>query len=390
MSHAQLFSRFLGDGRMHFAAHSHHPWPDVTFDAHRQAWLDAAESIDDKWQRVMEEVVPEAQGHITRQLGLPDPGTIAFAPNTHELVNRLASALPSPIRILTTDGEFHSFRRQGARWEETRRAAVTRIPVEPFDTFPYRFLAAAEAREHDLTYLSQVFFDSGYAVSDLAGMVLSLPLDGEIVIDGYHGFMAVPTLLGPVAGRVFYLAGGYKYAMAGEGACFMHCPEGRVRRPVDTGWYAEFDQLEGDAGTVGYPTDAGRFWGATFDPSGLYRFNAVQRLLDERGITVAAIHAHVEDLQRRFLAAGADAGLDLGELIPEAGSFAVRGHFLTFRGPQAAGLAAALAQRGVTVDRRADRLRIGFGIYHSPQDVERLVDVLDDITTTTDPKEAAR
>ena len=53
MSHAGLFSRFLGDGRLHFAAHSHHPWPDVTFDAHQRAWLDAAELMDDKWERVL-------------------------------------------------------------------------------------------------------------------------------------------------------------------------------------------------------------------------------------------------------------------------------------------------------------------------------------------------
>ena len=37
-----------------------------------------------------------------------------------------------------------------------------------------------------------------------------------------------------------YLAGGYKYAMAGEGACFMHCPPGFGARPRNTGWYASF------------------------------------------------------------------------------------------------------------------------------------------------------
>ena len=192
MSHAGLFSRFLGDGRLHFAAHSHHPWPDVTFDAHQQAWLDAAELMDDKWERVLGEVMPEAQRHIAGRLALPDPTTIAFAPNTHELVTRLVSTLPPPVRILTTDGEFHSFRRQLARWEEGRRVAVTRVPVEPFDTFPYRFLAAARHREHDLTYVSHVFYDTGYVVPDLEGWARALPPDGHVVIDGYHGFMAVP------------------------------------------------------------------------------------------------------------------------------------------------------------------------------------------------------
>ena len=47
-SYAEHFSRFLGavPGRLHAAAHSHHPWPDVTFDAQQQAWLDAARLAD--------------------------------------------------------------------------------------------------------------------------------------------------------------------------------------------------------------------------------------------------------------------------------------------------------------------------------------------------------
>ncbi|MET0831589.1 MAG: aminotransferase [Acidimicrobiia bacterium] len=390
MSHAGLFSRFRGDARLHFAAHSHHPWPDVTFDAHQQAWLDAAELMDDKWERVLGDVVPEAQRHIAGRLALPDPTTIAFAPNTHELVTRLVSTLPPPVRILTTDGEFHSFRRQLARWEEGRRVAVTRVPVEPFDTFPYRFLAAARHREHDLTYVSHVFYDTGYVVPDLEGWARALPPDGHVVIDGYHGFMAIPTRLDAIWRRVFYVAGGYKYAMAGEGACFMHCPPGTVRRPIDTGWFAGFEQLEETAGGVRYPEHGGRFWGATFDPSGLYRFNAVQRLLDREGIDVEFIHRHVTALQKRFLGSVAGQGLDLGELLPPEGASGERGHFLTYRTHEAAMLAAMLAERRVTVDRRGDRVRIGFGIYHDDDDVDRLVGILKDTVTMITAKEAAQ
>ncbi|MFT5224069.1 MAG: kynureninase, partial [Glaciecola sp.] len=48
------FAKFLAGGgdRLHVAAHSHHPWPDVTFEAHQQAWLDAAEHHDNKWQHI--------------------------------------------------------------------------------------------------------------------------------------------------------------------------------------------------------------------------------------------------------------------------------------------------------------------------------------------------
>src|SRR5690606_29145979 len=122
------FSRFLGTGpdRLHAAAHSHHPWPDVTFEAHQQAWLDAARLMDDKWDHVFGVVFPAAQVAVARVLGLPDSDTLVFAPNTHEFILRIASNLTAPIRILTSDGEFHSFSRQIARWEEAGMADVTR------------------------------------------------------------------------------------------------------------------------------------------------------------------------------------------------------------------------------------------------------------------------
>ncbi len=55
-------------------------------------------------------------------------------------------------------------------------------------------------------------------------------------------------------------------------------------------------------GSVGYAADARRFLGATFDPSALYRFNAVQRILKQHGLTTAAISAWVTALQEQLIA----------------------------------------------------------------------------------------
>src|SRR5262249_37070347 len=154
--------------------------------------------------------------------------TLAFAPNTHDLVCRLISALPidRKPRVLTSDSEFHSFERQIARLAEEGLVALERIAVEPAETFAERFHTAAGAGGHDLVFVRHVFYNSGATCGDLAALVQAVPQDTFVVIDGYHGFMAVPTDLSVVAARAFYLAGGYKYAMAGEGACFMHCPPG--------------------------------------------------------------------------------------------------------------------------------------------------------------------
>ena len=364
MTFKQHFSRFLSAApRLHAAAHSHHPWPDVSFDAHQQAWLDAARLHDDKWDLIFDTVLPEAQRHVAQRLNLPDPTTIAFAPNTHELVARVVSCLPSPARVLTSDAEFHSFSRQVARWEEAGRVLVDRVESAPLATFSQRFAAAASAGGYDLVFVSSVLFDTGFVVEDLAGVVSAVTDETTfVVIDGYHGFMALPTDFGGLANRAFYTAGGYKYAMAGEGVCFLHCPPGYGQRPVDTGWFAGFgDLVSGPSEGVAYAPDGGRFLGATFDPGGLYRFNAVQRWLLEIDVDVADIHAHVAALQLQFL--------DLVDGVLPPPDADPRGHFLSFRREDAGEVYRRLYDAGVTTDFRGDRLRIGFGLYHDADDI---------------------
>ncbi len=377
-NYKHLFSRFLqsNPGRLHFAAHSHHMWPDCSEEAHRQAWSDAALHIDDKWGTIFAEVIPEAQQHIARQLSLPDSETICFAPNTHEFILRLHSCLPKPAKILTTDAEFHSFSRQHQRWQEAGEAEVEIVPAEPFASFGERFVAAAREGEHDMVFVSQVFFSSGFFVDCIPKLADALAdRDTIVVVDGYHCFMAIPLSLAAIADRMFFIAGGYKYAMAGEGTCFMHCPPGLLPRPVNTGWYAGFGGLEGDAHGVHYGENGMRFAGSTFDPSGLYRFNAVQRMLSEQGLDVATMHNHVQQLQKRFLQERAERNLEIGELVP-SDQVTERGHFLTFRSDNASKLYEQLADRNIVVDVRADRLRLGFGIYHDIDDVVALADAL--------------
>ncbi len=368
------FSRFLSAApdRLHAAAHSHHPWPDVTYDAHMRAWEHAAELADDKWDRVFGTLMPSVRRRIAAVLGLPDPDTLTFASNTHEFVVRIAGDLPRPFRVLTTDGEFHSFARQLERWEEAGMATADRVTAEPYDTFPERFVSAF--RGHDLVFFSHVHFNSGYVTPDLDRLVAAIPDGPMIVVDGYHGFMAVPTDLAAVAERVFYVAGGYKYAMAGEGACFLHVPPTAPARPVDTGWFAGFGALTEAPTGVPYSPGGQRYGGATFDPSGLYRLEAVLDWLDDTGVTVEVIHRHVRRLQERLLDR-IDPDL-AATLLPDT-TAPDRGHFLTFRLPAAAEMYDRLHARGVVTDYRGDRWRVGLGIYHDEDDVDRLAKEID-------------
>lgn len=374
----QFYQRFLqaNAGKQHFACHSHHYWPDVTRDAMLEYWDDTARLVDDKWQYIFAEKVPQTQQLIADILQLPQPEQIVFAPNTHELVMRLLSCfdLRQPLHILTTDSEFYSFSRQVKRLVEYDNITIEVIPTEPYATFEQRFIAAAEARSPHFIFCSQVFFNSGVALTDLTGFVQKLAActDAMIAIDGYHAFMALPTDLSSIAERIFYLAGSYKYAQGGEGCCFMAVPLSSTDRPLYTGWFAEFGTLAAEkSATVLYSEDGYRFAGATMDFSALYRLNAVLRLFKQQGISVGRIHQYVQQLQRVFLAKLTEAQhgkLHTSSLLTN--NLDYHGHFLTFRcgnPAEVAELAAMLKRNSIETDYRGDRLRFGFALYHNSE-----------------------
>lgn len=375
MSFKPLFSRSLSaaPGRLHLAAHSHHLWPDASYDGQVACWEDAARLADAKWDRVMGEVWPEAQAHVASELGTGMPDAVVFAANTHDFLIRLFAACPRSdprrLRVLTSDGEFHSARRQLARWQEDGWLEVATVASGAED-FSARFLAAAGEGEYDLILVSQLLFGTGRLFDHVEELGrLAQPAGPWVVIDGYHSFMALESPFpASVAHRAFYLGGGYKYAMSGEGMGLMHCPPGFGERPPITGWFAEFEDLSLPPGMVGYAKDGMRFMGATFDPSALYRFNAVRGMLREEGLTTATISAHVAELQRELLGAVAATPLAGAQLLnPLNGGPHAR--FLAFRSPRAAEWQRWLRAQGCITDVRGDVLRVGLGLYNDRQDV---------------------
>jgi selenocysteine lyase/cysteine desulfurase len=387
LSFKELFSRSLAadPARMHFAPHSHHLWPDASFSGQVAAWNDAARLADRKWDKIMGEVWPEAQAHVARELDREDASSIVFSSNTHDFLVRLITAAPArtsgPLRVLTSDGEFHSARRQFARWAEAGWIMLDKVAAEPREDFSERFLETASKGNHDLILVSQVLFGSGRIFNRVAELAAIAQPEGPwVVIDGYHAFMAIEQPFGAEAARTaFYLGGGYKYAMAGEGAAFLHAPARFGPRPPVTGWFAEFEDLSLPPGKVGYAPDARRFMGATFDASGLYRFNAVQRTLSDNGLTTSTMSAHVAELQKQFVGAIGNGMLASAELLnPLDGLKHAR--FLALRSPNARRWHEELKAKNCITDVRGDVLRIGFAIYHDEADVEQLTALLGELS----------
>lgn len=371
-----FYQRFLeaNQGVQHYASHSHHYWPDVTRQAMIDYWDDSAKMVDEKWAHIFGVKIPQVQRLIADVLNLSHPEQIVFAPNTHDFVLRILSCfkLDKKIRVLTTDSEFYSFDRQINRLLEDQVIEVVKVPTQDFDVFSNRFTQHLKAEKWDLVFLSQVFFNSGVVIEDLVSIVQSVSNPETIIaIDGYHGFMAVPTDLKAIESQIFYIGGSYKYAQGGEGCCFMSVPKGTPLTPSNTGWFAGFSGLATAGSKVVYSDDGYRFAGSTMDFSPLYRLEAALSLFAKNDITVAKIHTHVQKLQRHFLEDIKSLKQShhlryLNEKNLLFHDLNHHGHFLTFdvgSSENTKNLHDEFHRAGIRTDYRGSRWRFGFGLY---------------------------
>src|SRR3989442_14390088 len=155
---ARHYSRFRVGERLLLTGHSHQAWPDVGFEAQQCAWLDAAEYVDEKWEHAEREAT-RVQAGFRRLLNDPD-GDIALGQNTHEPVTRLLSALPlrARPRLVTTNGEFHTIRRQLDRLGE-EGLDVVRVPARPSGDLAERLARAVDDRTAGVL-VSSVLYDT--------------------------------------------------------------------------------------------------------------------------------------------------------------------------------------------------------------------------------------
>ncbi|HYJ34063.1 MAG TPA: kynureninase [Candidatus Binatia bacterium] len=374
---AAHYTRFRVSERLLLTGHSHQAWPDVAFDGQVQAWNDAAALVDEKWGRAAEQADRVRRG-FARLLGAA-PDEVALGQNTHELVLRFLSALPlrERPRLVTTDGEFHSIRRQLDRLAEDGRLEIVKVPADPPDAIADRLAGAVNGRTAAVL-ASSVLFGNAAIVPGLGSVAVACRAQGtELLVDAYHHLNVVPfSLRAEGLEEAFVVGGGYKYCQLGEGNCFLRVPpHARDYRPVITGWYGEFAHLtDRSSGRVAYAEGPDRWAGATYDPTSHYRAARVFDFFEQQGLTPERLRA-ISEHQLRLLAGGFDAlGKDAGVIARDRSLPLERiGGFLALRSPRAEAICAGLRARGVLADFRGDQLRLGPAPYLADEQIERAI-----------------
>jgi len=283
---------------------------------------------------------------------------------------------------VTTDGEFHTIRRQLDRLAE-EGVEVVKVPELPLETLPSR-IAAAVDRRTALVLVSAVFFDTGRIARGLRAVADRCRTEGSaLLVDTYHALNVLPFSLAEEGLLdAFVIGGGYKYCQLGEGNCFLRIPEACGLRPVVTGWYSEFTALADKSrpGQVAYGEGGERFAGATYDPTSHYRAALVFDFFQHQKLTPSLLR-EVSQHQIGVLASAFDA-LDRDARVvtrDRSASLSEVGGFLALRSPHATALTDKLQARGVYTDARGDVLRFGPAPYLSDQQLRDAMGFLGEV-----------
>ncbi|MFZ4592575.1 MAG: kynureninase, partial [Ignavibacteria bacterium] len=264
---------------------------------------------------------------------------------------------------ITTDGEFHTIRRQMDRLSQGI-LEVVKVPRNPVETLSERIIKEIDDNV-SAVMVSKVMFQDSAIVSGLSEVENVCAKHGaKLLVDIYHVLNAIPfSIKEEGLGNSFLVGGGYKYLELGEGNCFMRVPPDETFKPVITGWFAEFATLSAKkvAGEVQYGEKHWAFEGSTYDPASHYRALEVFKFFEEQKLTPELLR-EINIHQKKVLA-DTFTEMNFDEKVIKLTSQKNTAGFLTFITPFAGKFTEELKIRNIFADSRGEFLRFGPAPY---------------------------
>lgn len=282
--------------------------------------------------------VARARAAFARLAGV-GPERVAIGASVSQLIGNVAAALPAGTRVLAAEGDFTSVTFPFAA---NPGVTVTEVPLE---VLPER------AGGHDVVAVSLVQSADGRIV-DLAALRAAAEAAGAAVL--LDVTQAVGWLPLDVAWADWVVAAGYKWLCSPRGCAWLAVrPDAAERtRAVAANWYAGEDPW---ATVYGLPLRlAGDARAFDLSPVWLAQVGAAAALEYFAGLDLTQVAAHNTGLADRLLA-------ELG--LPPRGSAIVS----LDADPERA------AAAGIVAGVRGGRLRVGFHLYNTADDVERVL-----------------
>ncbi|WP_439381995.1 aminotransferase class V-fold PLP-dependent enzyme [Amycolatopsis lexingtonensis] len=282
--------------------------------------------------------VARSRAGFARLIGV-DPGRVAIGASASQLVANVAAALPAGTRVLAAEGDFTSVTFPFAA---NPGVTVTEVPLE---------LLPERVEGHDVVAVSVVQSADG-RIADLPALRAAAEAAGAAVL--LDATQAVGWLPLEVAWADWVVAAGYKWLLSPRGCAWLYVrPDAQERtRAVAANWYAGEDPW---ATVYGLPLRlAGDARAFDLSPVWLAQVGAAAALEYLDRVDLAQVRAHNTGL--------ADALLEKLGLPP-------RGTAIVALDADPQRVAAA----GIASSVRGGRVRVGFHLYNTADDVERVL-----------------
>lgn len=381
---SRFYSNFRVTERILLTGHSHQAWPDAAYEGIREAWKDAAQFVDDKWEKAFHKSDRVRQGFAELIDGKAQ--NIALASNTHDLFIKFLSALDLKNRkkIITTDSEFYTVRRQLDRLDK-EFFEIVNVPSEPYDSLAERVALFVDDKTAAVV-ISKVFYNNSKIVNNLSIIDAACAKYGaRLIIDTYHALNAIPfSIIEEKLPYSFVMGGGYKYCQLGEGNCFMLIPDDVDFRPAITGWFSEFGMISATKkpGQINYGNNHWQFAGSTYDPISHYRATSVLDFFRDMQYTPNKLR-EISLHQILHLATEFDKANMPKDIIDRRRDIALDeyGGFIVFYTKHAAIITSELRKRNIYVDYRGENLRFGPAPYLSSRQLSDSIIALNEIVS---------
>ncbi len=299
-----------------------------------------------------------------------DKEEVALAPSVSVALSSVASALDYAARPRVVFSEL-DFPTVAYQWAVKGGAERVIVPSPDGVSVPPEAYEAAVNDRTAAVATSHVFYTSG-AIQDLRRIATTAHRHGALaIIDAYQATGQLPTDVHAADVDVL-ISGGLKWLLGGTGIALMYVRRERLRelRPTIAGWFGNRWQFDFDPRRFEFWDDARRFELGTTANAAVYACRAGIDLVLEIGIE--RIRARTTELVNDLVDRLSDAGWD----VRTPRDPAARAGIVMIPMKEPGTVVHALADRGILVDYRHDRLRVSPYFYNTPEDNAALVDAL--------------
>ncbi len=304
-----------------------------------------------------------------------EPDEVAIFPSITSALTAVSSSLDFRARpkVVLTEREFpttvYQWSVKAARGVDCQ---ILRSP-DPL-TVPLETYARAVDDRTGLVVASHVYFTSG-AIQDAAALAdVAHRAGAYVLMDAYQSIGQVPIDVHRT-GVDFLVTGGLKWLLGGPGIAYLYVRRALADqlRPTEVGWFAHRDQFAFDVHRFDYARGARRFEGGTPSVAAVYAGQAGLSIVEE--VSVERVRARQVELVRHLVETARAHGLR--PRVPERLEDLAGIVTIPRKDPQ--GVVAALAERGIIVDRRPGLVRLSPYFYNTLEDGELVVRALADL-----------